>query len=84
MILLIEFYSFWRNSSSNHTLIQSNEFISLGKAKKATYDLYWVYCLSACNEGDLGSIPGSGRSSGEGHDNPLEYSCLEKSMARGA
>ena len=32
---------------------------------------------SACNVGDLGSIPGLGRSSGEGHGNPLQYSCLE-------
>ena len=37
-----------------------------------------VKCL-AYNEGDLGSIPRSGRSSGEGNDNPLPYSCLEKS-----
>ena len=39
---------------------------------------------SACNAGDLGSIPGSGRSSGEGNGNPLQYSCLEKPMDRGA
>ena len=39
---------------------------------------------SACNAGDLGSIPGSGRSPGEGNGNPLQYSCLEKSMDRGA
>ena len=39
---------------------------------------------SACNVGDLGSIPGSGRSPGEGHGNPLQYSCLENSMDRGA
>ena len=32
---------------------------------------------SACNEGDLGLIPGLGRSSGERHGNPLQYSCLE-------
>jgi len=32
---------------------------------------------STCNERDLGSIPGLGRSPGEGHDNPLQYSCLE-------
>ena len=31
---------------------------------------------SACNEGDLGSIPRSGRSPGEGSGNPLQYSCL--------
>ena len=30
-----------------------------------------------CNVGDLGSIPGLGRSPEEGHDNPLQYSCLE-------
>ena len=35
---------------------------------------------SACNEGDLGSIPGSGRSSAEGNGNPLKYSCLENPM----
>ena len=32
---------------------------------------------STCNTGDLGSIPGSGRSSGGEHGNPLQYSCLE-------
>ena len=32
---------------------------------------------SACNAGDLGSIPGSGRSLGGGHGNPFQYSCLE-------
>ena len=35
---------------------------------------------STCNAGDLDSIPGSGRSPGEGHGNPLQYSCLENSM----
>ena len=39
---------------------------------------------SACNAGDLGSIPGSGKSPGEGSGNPLDYSCLENSMDRGA
>ena len=39
---------------------------------------------SACNVGDLGSIPGLGRSPGEGHGNPLQYSCLENPMDRGA
>ena len=32
---------------------------------------------SACNVGDLGLIPGSGRSPGKGNGNPLQYSCLE-------
>ena len=56
----------------------------------------WVICpfpglpcgsdgkASAYNMGDLGSIPGSGRSSGEGNGNPLQYSCLENPMNRGA
>ena len=38
----------------------------------------------ACNAGDMGSIPESGRSPGEGNDNPLQYSCLENPMDRGA
>jgi len=38
----------------------------------------------AYNVGDLGSIPGSGRSSGEVNGNPLQYSCLENPMDRGA
>ena len=38
----------------------------------------------ACNVGDLGSIPGSGRSPGEGNGNPLQYSCLENPMDGGA
>ena len=37
---------------------------------------------STCNAGDPGSIPGSGRSPGEGHGNPLQRSCLENSMDR--
>ena len=36
--------------------------------------------VSAYNAGDPGSIPGSGRSPGEGNGNPLQYSCLENSM----
>ena len=35
---------------------------------------------SACSTGDRGSIPGLGRSPGEGNGNPLQYSCLENSM----
>ena len=38
---------------------------------------------SACNAGDPGLIPGSGRSPGKGHGNPFLYSCLEHSMDRG-
>ena len=39
---------------------------------------------SACNAGDLGLIPGLGRSSGVGNGNPLQYSCLENSVGRDA
>ena len=39
---------------------------------------------SACNAGDPGLIPGLGRSPGEGNGNPLQYSCLENTMDRGA
>ena len=39
---------------------------------------------SACNVGDLGLIPGSGRSPGERHGNPLQYSCLGNPTDRGA
>ena len=39
---------------------------------------------SACNVEDLGSIPGPGTCPEEGNGNPLQYSCLENSMSRGA
>ena len=51
---------------------------------KKYFEILYQYCFpggsevkaSACNVGDLGSIPGSGRSPGEGNDNPLQSSCL--------
>ena len=39
---------------------------------------------SACSAGDPDSVPGSERSPGEGNNNPLQYSCLQNSMDRGA
>ena len=46
------------------------------------------WCLSgkesACNAGDLGLVPGWGRSPAEGNGTPLQYSCLENPMDRGA
>ena len=39
---------------------------------------------SACNVGDLGLTPGSGRSPGKGNGNPLQYFCLKNPMDRGA
>ena len=50
----------------------------------ATYMDSSVGKESACNAGDLVSIPGSGRSLGEGNGNPFQYSCLENPMDRGA
>ena len=52
-------------------MVDFNQVSSVGKS-------------SACNAGDLGSIPGSRRSPGEGNDNPLLYSCLENPIDRGA
>ena len=54
--------------------------------------IFFYYCFpggsevkaSASNGGDLGSIPESGRSPGEGNGNPLQYSCLENPMDGGA
>ena len=54
------------------------------------YIFFWLgfpggseYKASACNAGDLGLIPGWGRSPGEGNGNPLQYSCLENPVDRG-
>ena len=58
-----------RNSTSKHNV----GFPSSSNSKE-----------SACSAGDLGSIPGSGRSSEEGNGKPLQYSCLENPMDRGA
>ena len=45
----------------------------------------WLSCKeSACNAGDVGLIPGSGRCPREGHGNQLQYSCLQNPMDRGA
>ena len=43
-----------------------------------------MYLIYARKVGNLGSVPGSGRSPEEGNGNPLQYSCLENSMDRGA
>ena len=52
--------------------------------------IVWIFPCSSvrkesvCNAGDPGLIPGSGRSPGEGNGNPLQYSCPENPMGRGA
>ena len=67
-------------------------FSIIGYYKIFTIDPYAIHCFpgssdskaSAYNAGDLGSIPGLGRSPGEGNGNPLQYSCLENPMDGGA
>ena len=59
---------------SNEKHVQAPGFPDVGSVGKE----------SACKAGDPGSIPGLGRSPGEGNGSPLEYSCLENSMDRGA
>ena len=60
------------------------------KLFKASYRSIWGFPggsdgkESACNARDPSLIPGLGRSPGEGNGNPLQYSCLENSMDRGA
>ena len=62
---------------------QAAEENSLGKKYTG---LPWLISAkeSTCNAGDLGSIPGSGRSTGEGNGYPLQYSCLDNSIDRRA
>ena len=54
--------------------------------QKAIFGLPWGISgkESSCNAGDMGLIPGSGRSPGEGNGNPLHYLCLKNPMVRGA
>ena len=71
------------------------EIIILSQTEKDKYDMVSLICgvwdfpsgsdgkASAYNEGHPGSIPGSGRSPGEGNGNPLKYSCLENPMDGG-
>ena len=56
----------------------------LGTVKRLTITNGSDGKASVYNAGDLGSIPGSGRSSGEGNGNPLQYCCLENPMDGGA
>ena len=71
----------------HHYLISKHFLPFTVLAKKSIFTLYIKGFpggsdgkASACNVGDPGSIPGPGRSSGEGNGNPLQYSCLENSM----
>ena len=66
---------FYRLYYSCHSTFQKDIWGYLGGSEVKAY---------AYNAGDLGSIPGSGRSPGEGNGNPLQYSCLGNPRVRGA
>ena len=68
-----------------YSLIQcSQQFIELTTSNNSGFPGGSDGKASTRNAGDPGSIPGSGRSPGEGNGNPLQYSCLENSMDGGA
>ena len=67
---------------SHRSLWESDESYRSSLASQAA--LVVKSLLANADLRDTGSIPGSGRSLGEGHGNPLQYSCLENSMDRGA
>ena len=65
-----------QHHSSKASILRHSAFFGLPR---------WLSCKeSTCNAGDPGSIPGSGRSPGKGNGNPLQDSCLENPMDRGA
>ena len=79
------------------TVQLSHPYMTTGKTIALTCIYIYIYIhtylgfpggsdgkVSACSAGDVGSIPGSGRSPGERNGNPLRYSCLENPMDRGA
>ena len=70
------------------TLLRERQGLEMELMVHHTYVMFFPGGLqgkeSACSAGDLGSIPGSGRSPGEGDGNPLQNSCLKNPMDRGA
>ena len=67
-------------------MIHIAEFFTTVTQKSYFIGLPWWLSVkeSACNACDLDSIPGPGRSPGEGNGDPLQYSCLENPLDRGA
>ena len=83
--------SWWRCSGSCWQLPQTYpgfdlhlQLLSIHLLSSQGFPCSSVGKVSACSAGDLGLIPGSGRSPGEGNGNPLQYSCLENPPDRGA
>ena len=73
-----------RSVSTEYVCVPFRCFLFLRGLGDSLLPTFKIKSLSTGNAGDLGSIPGSGRSSGEGNGNPLQYSCLENFMDRGA
>ena len=93
--LLFLLISFWKHVSTHstvstlHTAQSQLRHWTLIKYFQKVTSNHWTSPVaqtikSACSEGDLGLVPGLGRSPGEGNGNPLQYSCLENPMDRGA
>ena len=69
---------------TNRTGKKKNKKFKLANSISMTSLVAQMVKVSAYNAGDPGSMPGLGRSPGEGNGNPLQYSCLENPMDRGA
>ena len=78
----------WRDRQAEGTLATLVEQAELREAGFSPVRVFFSLLVltkeSACNEGELGLIPGLGRSPGEGNGYPLQYSCLENPMDKGA
>ena len=80
--------------SSVHGIVQARilEWVAISFSRRSSRLRDWTQVFpggsdgkeSSCNVGDPGSIPGLGKSPGEGNGNPLQYSCLDNPMDRGA
>ena len=85
-IILWQFKPQWETQPNTKSLREKAEVTALSESA------FNFYCFpggsygkeSVCNARDPSSVPGSGKSSGEGNGNPLQYSCLENSMDREA
>ena len=64
--------------------VEGDIIYTISSFNPSCYNFWLSSKESACNAGDSGSIPGSGRSPGGGHGNSLHYSCWENPMDRGA
>ena len=93
LLLPSSLFSLWKNFRANNSESLSESQCLCGVALSCSISSIAISNIchsssdgkeSAGNAGDLGSIPGLGRSSGEGNGNPFQYSCLENSMHKGA